>query len=92
MLNLTSLGEEVARRRKAQRLRQADLAAKAGVSRGTIESLENGRLGELGIRKVVKILSVLGLDLVLREADKRRPTLDDLVKEDERDQGLVGRR
>lgn len=92
MLTLGSLGADIARHRKAQGLRQADLAAKAGVSRATIDALENSRLGELGIRKVVKILSILGLDLVLREANKRRPTLDDLIKEDTRDQGLGGRR
>jgi transcriptional regulator with XRE-family HTH domain len=92
MLNLTSLGSEIAQRRKEQRLRQADLAAKAGVSRATIDALENGRLGELGIKKVAKILSALGLDLTLSEANKRRPTLDDLVQEDARDQGLGRRR
>ena len=91
MLDLDPIGEAIARRRKERRLRQADLAEKTGVSRATINALENGRLRELGIRKVARILSVLGLALVVEEARTRRPTLEDLIRENERDQHL-GRR
>lgn len=91
MSDLVSIGSAVAVRRKARRLRQSDLAERAGVSRATIDALENGRLRELGIRKVARILSVLGLELVVEEARARRPTLEDLIREDEHDQGL-GRR
>ena len=66
-------------------MRQVDLAQKAGVSRATIDALENGRLGELGIGKVAKILSAVGLDLTLGEANRRRPTLEELIREDTRE-------
>jgi transcriptional regulator with XRE-family HTH domain len=91
MLNLPTIGLHVAQRRKTLKLRQADLAQKAGVSRATLDALENGRLGELGFAKVAKILAAVGLDLSLGEPSKRRPTLEDLMQEDERDQSL-GRR
>lgn len=91
MLDLPSIGLQIRQRRKALKLRQVDLARTAGVSRATLDALENGRLGELGFAKVAKILAAVGLDLSLGEPSKRRPTLEDLMQEDERDQGL-GRR
>jgi transcriptional regulator with XRE-family HTH domain len=91
MLDLPSIGLQIGQRRKALKLRQTDLANKAGVSRATLDALENGRLGELGFVKLAKILAAVGLELSLGEPRKRRPTLEELMLEDERDQGL-GRR
>lgn len=91
MLDLPSLGPEIAKRRKAMGLRQSDLADKARVSRATVEALENGRLGELGFAKLMRILAAVGLGLTLGDATKRRPTLEELILEDESDQAL-GRR
>lgn len=88
MLDLRTLAEQIASRRKALRLSQSVLAKKAGVSRSTIDALENGRLGELGYSKVTRILASLGLELNLREATARRPTLDDLTEEEKDDQDL----
>lgn len=88
MLTLVALGSEVAGRRKSLGLSQVELARKAGVSRATIAALENGRAGELGFAKVGKLLAALGLELQLREARPRRPTLDELLREDRDDQGL----
>lgn len=92
MLSLLSLGSVIAERRKERHLRQIDLAQKAHVSRATIDALENGRLGELGVGKITRILSALDLDLTVGDARKRRPTLDELMQEDQRDQSLGGRR
>lgn len=88
MLPLASIAEQIATRRKALRLSQAALAQKAGVSRSTIDALENGRLGELGYSKINNILTALGLELTLREATARRPTLEDLMEEEKDDPGL----
>ena len=52
MLDLISIGESIARRRKTLKLSQAELSRKAGVSRATLDALENGRAGELGFSKV----------------------------------------
>ena len=88
MRDLTSIGDEIARKRKALKMSQSVLAKAAGVSRATIEALENGRSGELGFSKVAKILAALGLELTMQEAQPRRPTLDELLEEDRDDKGL----
>ena len=92
MLSLPALGSQVARRRKDARLSQLELARKAGVSRATLDALENGRSGELGFSKVSRILAVLGLELQVQDAKPKRPTLDELLSEDRDDQGLDRRR
>jgi transcriptional regulator with XRE-family HTH domain len=92
MQDLISIGSQIAERRKALKLSQADLSRKAGVSRATLDALENGRAGELGFSKVTKLLSALGLELTLRTASSQRPTLDELMQEDRDDQSLDRRR
>jgi transcriptional regulator with XRE-family HTH domain len=92
MLDLISIGGQIARRRKTLKLSQAALARKAGVSRATLDALENGRAGELGFSKVTKLLSALGLELTLQTASSQRPTLDELMQEDRDDKSLDRRR
>lgn len=88
MLDLASLGKEIAEGRKKLKLSQAALSRKAGLSRATLEALENGRAGEVGFSKVAKLLAALGLELSLRTARSQRPTLDELMQEDRDDQSL----
>ena len=88
MLELSSLGGNIAERRKSLKLSQTELARKAGVSRATLDALENGRAGELGFSKLTKLLTALGLELKLEAASSQRPTLDELMQEDRDDQGL----
>jgi transcriptional regulator with XRE-family HTH domain len=88
VLPLSSVAEQISTRRRALRLRQTDLAKKSGVSRSTIDALENGRMGELGFSKVTNILAALGLELSLAEARARRPTLEDLMAEEPDDQDM----
>ena len=92
MLDLTSIGQQIAESRKKLRLSQAALARKAGISRATVEALENARAGELGFSKLTKMLAALGLELKLQIASSHRPTLDELLKEDRDDQSLDRRR
>ena len=92
MLKLHSIGAQIASRRKVLGFSQSALADRAGVSRATLDALENGRSGELGFAKVANILSALGLELKLQEASLQRPTLDELLEEDRDDQGLDRRR
>jgi transcriptional regulator with XRE-family HTH domain len=88
MLELLSIGKQVAEKRNSLKWTQLELSRKANVSRATLDALENGRLGELGFSKLSKILSALGFELKLEQAALRRPTLDELLKEDRDDQGL----
>jgi transcriptional regulator with XRE-family HTH domain len=88
MLDLISVGVRIAERRKTLKLSQTELASKAGVSRATLDALENGRTGELGFSKVTKLLAALGLELTLQTASSQRLTLDELMQEDRDDKGL----
>ena len=92
MLNLVSMGHTIAEQRKKLKMNQTDLSRRAGVSRATLDALENGRAGELGFSKLSKILAALGLELTLHTASSHRPTLDELLEEDRDDQGLDRRR
>jgi transcriptional regulator with XRE-family HTH domain len=79
-------------RRKALKLSQTELARQTGVSRATIDALENGRAGELGFSKLTKLLAAVGLELKLQAAGSDRPTLDELLQEDRDDKSLDRRR
>jgi transcriptional regulator with XRE-family HTH domain len=92
MLDLISLGARLPEYRKKLKLSQTALASKAGISRATLDALENGRAGELGFTKLNKLLAALGLELKLQAATSHRPTLDELLKEDRDDQSLDRRR
>jgi transcriptional regulator with XRE-family HTH domain len=88
MLTLSSIGEQIAVRRKKLGLSQAALAKQAKVGHSTLDALENSRLGELGLSKIIKLLSVLGMELKVQETSGRRATLEELMEEDQDDQGL----
>lgn len=90
-MDLATIGAQIIKRRKALGLRQIDVAVRAGVSRATVDALEHGRLGELGFAKVSRVLAIVGLALHLGQPVLRRPTLEDLMEENARDEDL-GRR
>lgn len=83
MLDLATLGRLIAEHRNARRLTQAELARRARIGRSTLDALENGRTGELGFGKVSRILAALGLTIKVSEANRGRPTLEDLISEAE---------
>jgi transcriptional regulator with XRE-family HTH domain len=87
MLNLVTIGERVAEKRKSLKWTQLKLAQKAQVSRATLDALENGRLGELGFSKLSKILAALGFELELEQAKHPRPTLEELREENDDERG-----
>lgn len=88
MLDLISIGSQIAERRKTLKLSQTALAGQARLSRATLDALENGRAGELGFAKITRLLSALRLELALYAASSRRPTLDELMQEDRDDKSL----
>jgi transcriptional regulator with XRE-family HTH domain len=80
MDDLNRIGNRVREARKGQGLTQAALAAEAGISRTTLSLLESGTVRELGIRKVIRILDRLGLELTTRPAGAP-PTLEEIREE-----------
>jgi len=61
----TALGQSIRSRRELLRLRQDDLAGMSGVTIKTIHLIESGN-GNPSIGTLVKISTVLGLELSLR--------------------------
>jgi transcriptional regulator with XRE-family HTH domain len=92
MVTLETVGKRISARRKTLGFSQAALARQARIGHSTLDALENGRLGELGLSKIIRILSALGLELEIQEAVGRRPTMEEIMKEERNDQDLDGRR
>lgn len=85
---MTELGKAVRSARKQAKLTQTDVAEQLGMSRATLSALENGTVSEVGIRKVMAICALLGLELNAQPRQTKRPTLHTLVKEaDQRKRG-----
>ena len=66
------------RARVSRGLTQAELAASAGLSRQTLNSLENGLVKEIGIRKVLALLDTLGIELSAEHG--KRPRRPDYIR------------
>jgi transcriptional regulator with XRE-family HTH domain len=92
MLDIANIGLLIAAKRHKKGLTQIDLAKKTGLSRATLNALENGRLSELGFNKIVRILAALDCDMQVANVLAKRPTLEDLMTENANDKGLDGRR
>ncbi len=80
---MQQLGQTIRTHRKSRQMTQAELSGLLGMSRATLSALENGTVREVGIRKVMAICSVLGLELVAQPLRQQRPTLHTLVDEAE---------
>lgn len=71
-MQLNEIGQAVAKRRLELDLTQAQLAKLAGLSRFTINQLEAGRVKDLGVNKLIPLLSVLGIELTARPRPEHR--------------------
>ncbi|MBE0504963.1 MAG: helix-turn-helix transcriptional regulator [Desulfuromonadales bacterium] len=80
---LYEIGQQIKLARKERKMSQADLATMLGMSRTTISQIENGSVQDIGVRKIIRILEILGLELRIRPAG-RPPTLDELREEEDR--------
>jgi len=78
---LFEIGQQIRQERKKRKLSQAKLASLLGMSRTTIGQIENGTVSEIGIRKLIRILDTLDLELRVRPAGAP-PTLDELREEE----------
>ncbi len=65
-MQLREVATQVRERRRTLGLSQRGLAKLAGLSRATINQLENGTLGDLGVTKLVNVLGLLGLSLAVK--------------------------
>jgi transcriptional regulator with XRE-family HTH domain len=74
---LFKIGKDIREARKNRKITQAELAKRLGMSRTTIGKIEKGTVQEIGIRKIIRMLDFLGLELNVRPAG-RPPTLEEL--------------
>jgi HTH-type transcriptional regulator/antitoxin HipB len=63
MKTLKELGEAVAHRRKALRLKQQNVARQAGLTPEALSRFERGHAAEFGSRKLLAVLAVLGMEM-----------------------------
>ena len=91
-MDLFELGELIKKTRQAEKLTQGELVRRSGLSRARLDALENGRASEVGFKKLLRVMQALGLDLRATQLNDSRPTLDDLVAENENASRLGGHR
>lgn len=71
-MDLREIGKAIRSARQAKGMTQEALAARAGVSRATVNGLERGAVRELGFHKVEGILKAVGLGLAAAPASGKR--------------------
>jgi transcriptional regulator with XRE-family HTH domain len=91
MTELTDLGKLIKKTRHAQKLTQGELVQRSKVSRARLDALENGRISDIGFKNLMRVMNALGLDFRITQLNESRPTLEDLVEEDE-NASRLGRR
>jgi transcriptional regulator with XRE-family HTH domain len=69
MMLIQELGKAVRDARSARGLTQAELARAAGLSRNTLNRLENGLFPDLGIKKVEALLEKLDMEIDIKTAE-----------------------
>ena len=77
-MDMIEIGAALRSARQARGLTQGELARLADIGRTSLSQLENGTMGEIGVRKILRVCAVLGLELQIMP-EGRLPTLDDLL-------------
>ncbi|MDI6726423.1 MAG: helix-turn-helix transcriptional regulator [Smithellaceae bacterium] len=78
---LFNIGQQIRQVRKKRNISQAHLAKALGMSRTTLGQIENGTVQEIGVRKLIRVLEILELELRVRPAGSP-PTLEELREEE----------
>lgn len=72
-MRLAEIGARIREARLSLGLTQGQLAARAGISRPTLNQLENGLTRDLGAAKVLRLLDAVGLQPVIISAPTKSP-------------------
>jgi len=76
-MDYRSIAFQLTELRRAQHISQQQLADDTGLSRATINAFERGKTGDVGFRKVLKIIDYFSYEIDLKPKSSF-PTLDDL--------------
>ena len=76
-MDVQELGETLALLRKQKHISQAEMANDLGMSRATISAFENGKSGDIGVRKVFQMLDYLGYEMTFKPKS-RFPSFEEL--------------
>ena len=76
-MDFKELGQEMLALRKLEKVSQQALASAIGVSRTTINALENGHSHDVGVRKIMKILDFFNHELCIKQRSDF-PTFEEL--------------
>lgn len=71
------IGAALRRRRRSMNLRQSDIGSRTNLRQATISALENGEAGTQ-LRTLIRVLTALDLELVVRERSNARVRIEDL--------------
>jgi transcriptional regulator with XRE-family HTH domain len=82
-MDLIDLGELIKKTRQSQKLSQGELVQRSKISRARLDALENGRISDIGFKNLTRVMNALGLDFRITQLNDSRPTLEDLVEEEE---------
>jgi transcriptional regulator with XRE-family HTH domain len=85
-MKISDIAGSIRTAREAKRMRLTELARQARVSRATLDALENGRKSDIGVKTLERIANVLGLEVRLFPRGIHRPTLSELIAEDNEDE------
>ncbi len=77
---LFALGRSIREARKRRGLTQAAVAKTVEIGRAALSLLEAGMIREIGVRKVIRVLDFLDLELTTRPRGAP-PTLEELKKD-----------
>jgi transcriptional regulator with XRE-family HTH domain len=75
-MQLLETGRLIRERRQELGLSQRRLAKLAGVSRVTVNQVENGSIRDLGVSKLTAIFRLVGLDVSTKRSKRRTRALD----------------
>lgn len=85
---LFDIGKKIRAERRRKKITQAVVARSLGMSRTTISQIEGGTVQDIGVRKLIRILDYLGLELRVRAAGLP-PTLEELRTPDNDTKGAA---
>lgn len=79
-MDMEEIGTAVRAARAQRKLSQEQVGKMLGMSRATISGIETGKVAEVGVRKLMALCALLGLEVSVG-ARRAYPTLQELRKE-----------